>query len=107
LTLDCGGMFRAAGIAWMGASVSPERLQRLVDELGVGLSAQGFAHERRAFLPHITLARRCRRPGDFTLAVPIRWTVARIALYASELASAGPWYRELAGWPLGGCAAAD
>ena len=102
LIMDCGGMFRAAGIAWIGASVSPERLQRLVDELGVGLAAQGFAHERRAFLPHITMARRCHRTSDSTVASPIRWTVARIALYASELTSGGAQYRELAGWPLGG-----
>ena len=107
LTLDCGGMFRAVGIAWIGASVSPERLQRLVDGLGIGLSAQGFAIERRAFLPHITLARRCRRPGDFAVATPIRWTIARIALYASESTPDGSRYRELAAWPLEGRVTAD
>ena len=101
LTLDCGGMFRAAGIAWIGASESPGELQRLVQELGVGLAAQGFALERRAFRPHITLARRCRTPAKITIAAPIDWAVGRIALYASEPASGGPSYRELAGWPLG------
>ena len=101
MTMDCGGMFRAAGIAWMGASVSPERLQRLADGLGVGLLAQGFAHERRAFLPHVTMARRCLKPATIEIAVPIAWTIRRIALYASEPASGGPSYRELASWPIG------
>jgi 2'-5' RNA ligase len=101
LALDRVGTFRGAGIAWAGTSMPPAGLLHLVRRLGEALSASGFAIEQRAFHPHVTLARRCRRPGGGAAAAPIAWTVARLSLNVSERASAGPRYRELAGWPLG------
>jgi 2'-5' RNA ligase len=101
LTLDQTGTFRGTGITWAGASAPPADLLQLVRRLVDALVADGFATEPRAFHPHVTLARRCRKPGSGAIAVPVAWTVARLALNASELSAAGPRYRELAGWPLG------
>jgi len=101
LTLDRTGTFRGSGIAWLGASATPRELVELVQRLRDALMAEGFAFERRAFQPHVTLARRCRMPGDVRSAPPIAWNVSRVALYASEPGSDGSRYRELAGWPLG------
>jgi 2'-5' RNA ligase len=101
LTLDRTGTFRGSGIAWTGASAMPRELGELVQQLRDALTTEGFALDRRAFQPHVTLARRCRKPGKIQIASPIAWNVSRIALNASELGSDGSRYRELASWPLG------
>ena len=72
LSLDCTGMFRGSGIAWAGASATPPELAGLVARLREALVAEGFALERRAFQPHVTLARRCRKPGSIRIAEPSR-----------------------------------
>ena len=100
LTLDCTGTFRGTGIAWAGASSTPPSLAQLASNLADALAAQDFAVERRAFSPHVTLARRCNAPGLANLAAPIAWTVTRLALDASEPGSGASRYRRLASWPL-------
>ena len=102
LTLDRTGTFRGSGIAWAGASATPRELGELVQQLREALTAEGFALERRTFQPHVTLARRCRKAANVGIVAPIAWNVAGIALNASELASGGARYRELADWPLNG-----
>ena len=101
LTLDRTGTFRGSAIAWAGASATPRELVELVQQLRDALMTEGFALERRAFQPHVTLARRCRAPGNIQLAAPIAWNVVGIALNASEPGSGGSGYRELGSWPLG------
>jgi 2'-5' RNA ligase len=101
LSLDCTGMFRGSGIAWAGASATPPELAGLVGRLREALVAEGFALERRGFRPHVTLARRCRKPGGIRIAEPVAWIAAGMALNASELRSDRSRYRELASWPLG------
>ena len=107
LTLDRAGTFRGTGIAWAGASSVPPRLAELARTLADALAAQDFPVEQREFSPHVTLARRCKAPGLASLAVPIGWTVTRLALDASEPGSGGPRYRELATWPLAAPVAAN
>lgn len=101
LTLDRIGTFRRTGIAWVGASVAPDELSRLAHSLADALATHDFPLERRAFLPHVTMARRCCRRCDLAPRVPIAWTVNRMALNVSEPSPAGPRYRELDGLPLG------
>ncbi len=100
LMLDRAGTFRGTGIAWAGAS-SPPPLIELARSLADALAAHGFPSERRAFSPHVTLARRCKAAGLAALAAPVAWAVTRLALDVSEPGSAAPRYRELASWPLG------
>jgi len=102
LLLDRVGAFRDAGIAWAGASATPPELERLVQLLSSALAKEGFPTERRTFQPHLTLARRCQRPAGAGVAVPIAWSVTRIALNASETLRSGARYRALADWPLDG-----
>jgi len=101
LTLDRAGAFRGSGIAWAGASATPRELGELVRQLCDALTAEGFAIEHRTFQPHVTLARRCRKPGRIQIASPIAWNVSRVALNASETLPDGPRYRALADWRLG------
>jgi RNA 2',3'-cyclic 3'-phosphodiesterase len=100
LTLDRPGTFRGSGIAWAGPSSVPTALVKLARNLDEALSAAGFRTERRAFHPHVTLARRCRKsPGD-ALPAPIAWTVTTVALNQSEPGSGASRYLELSSWPL-------
>jgi 2'-5' RNA ligase len=101
LTLDRIGAFRGTGIAWAGASTAPAELERLVASLASALADAGFPTERRAFRPHVTLARHCLVSVSAALEAPVAWSVARVALNASETLPGGPRYRELAAWPFG------
>ena len=101
LTLDRVGAFGDGGIASAGASAPPRELQRLVQLLTGALAQEGFPTERRAFHPHVTLARRCRRPVGTGTIVSIAWSVERITLNASERSPRGPRYCELGAWPIG------
>jgi len=101
LTLDRIGAFGDGGIAWAGTSAPPRDLERLVQSLTGALAKEGFPTERRAFHPHVTLARHCRRPAGSGTVVSIAWRVEQITLHASELSPHGPRYRELGVWPLG------
>ena len=96
LTLDRAGTFRGTGIAWAGASSPPPPLVELAQSLADALAAHGFPSDRRAFSPHVTLARRCKAPGLAVLAMPVAWAVTRLALDVSEPGYAAPRYRELA-----------
>jgi 2'-5' RNA ligase len=102
LTLDRVGAFRSAGIVWVGAATLPPELERIVRELNGELSNAGFPTERRAFQPHVTLARRCRKAANPELAAPIPWRVESVALNVSESLRGGVSYRALAEWPLPG-----
>lgn len=100
LTLErIGGT--AYGIAWLAPDAVPAALRHLHDALAAELEAAGFPRERRMFRPHVTLARDCVRSAQRGAIPPIGWTVGRLALVASTLASGGSRYREFAHWPLG------
>jgi 2'-5' RNA ligase len=101
LTLDTRGSFRGTGIAWAGPSIVPAELELLAQRFAGALGARGFAVERRAFHPHMTLARRCRTPEHATIAPPASFRVMRVVLDASESVEGGVRYRELASWALG------
>lgn len=105
LTLDALGVFREAGVAWAGTHAVPDDLQRLFERLRALLRAAALPTERRAFHPHVTLARRCVRGLPDSAMAPVAWRVESIALMASETLPEGPRYRELASWPLAGAIA--
>ena len=61
ITLDAYGWFPGKGHErlWYLTGNGPEAAE-VSDELGEALTENGFAVEGRAFIPHITLARRCK-----------------------------------------------
>ncbi len=101
LVLDHTGGFRDAGIAWLGARSTPPELEQLVGALRSALGAEGFPVDARAFRVHVTLARRCRKRVHATAVATIVWRLERMTLTASDLASDGSRYRDIAAWPLG------
>lgn len=110
LALSGVGMFDRRGVpATLWAGVAPaEPVRTLHNKVDQAAARVGIEPERRAFHPHITLARLGRGIGavDAFLAKsggvtspPFR--VDRITLYESRLAPAGAEYTALEHFPLG------
>lgn len=100
LALDRLGEFRAGGIACIGAAEVPPALSEIAQRLARALSAAGFDVERRAYAPHLTLARKCRRLPADAREVRIAWRVDELALVESALHPRGPSYRDDSRWRL-------
>lgn len=109
IAVDGVGRFERNGrTAALWAGVSPrtplEALHRKIDH---ALVRAGFAPERRAYLPHITLARFGRGGGDVEtflarhagLAGP-RFPVSDFVLFESHLGKGGARYEAVARYPL-------
>ena len=84
---------------------TPEAGQAIVERLWAGLESLGFVREVRPWRPHLTLARRLRRPPPENLAFATvenqgdeqAW---RLALVESSTHPDGVRYRPLADWGL-------
>jgi 2'-5' RNA ligase len=73
---------------------------QLVLDLQQGLKACGFQPEKRAYSPHVTLARKSGPVQGFALQEPLQWRSREFVLVASEDTGAPPRYRVLKRWPL-------
>ena len=110
LSVDGVGMFeqRNGGALW--AAVRPkEQVAALAAKVERACLGAGLEPERRAFHPHITLARWNRRNAALAaafiernraLATPA-FAVDRFILYESRLSRHGAHYDEIAAYPLG------
>jgi 2'-5' RNA ligase len=109
LALDGVGRFdhRRGGALWAG--VAPrDQLKALAQKVEHACQAAGLAPERRAFHPHITLARwgkaapnlgpLIERHGGLNSAP---WQVEEFILYESRLGRDGAHYEAIAAFPLG------
>lgn len=94
------------GAVWAG--VTPhEPLEKLHNKVDQALVRAGLEPERRAYLPHITLARLNRSSGPIggfleqagDLASPL-FTIDRFALFESDLTAERAVYSILADYPL-------
>jgi 2'-5' RNA ligase len=91
---------------WVG--VSPDEAVRLLyNKIDRVLQRVGVPPETRAFLPHITIARFGRTPGDVgrfmeSASMPsVLSAFQEFCLYESSLGSDGPIYSIIARYPLG------
>lgn len=101
LVLDRPGHFAGSGVAWLGASAMPPQLPVLHGRLADAARRGGFRVERRAFRPHVTLARDCVRPSLSMPSEAITWHVDHLALVRSHLARGGSRYEVVARVRLG------
>lgn len=99
---------RNSGALWAGVEPKPP-LAALAAKAERACQSIGLAPERRAFHPHVTLARwkgrRTREVHDFLerragLASP-PFAVDRFILFESHLSRHGAHYEEVAAYPLG------
>jgi len=109
LSLDGIGRFdrRNGGSLWAGVTPKPP-VAALAAKVERACTAAGIAPERRAFHPHITLARYHRRSAAAADALTARnraitsppFDVTRFILYQSHLSRHGAHYEEVAAYPL-------
>jgi RNA 2',3'-cyclic 3'-phosphodiesterase len=100
---------RRARVLWAGLADPDGRFPPLVSRLD-GLLADHFVEEKRAFTPHLTLARLNPSvdvgnyaPGLVGTEVASRtFPVDRLVLYRSHLSPQGARYEAQASFPLGG-----
>lgn len=78
-------------ILWAGVSGNLASLHRLQKQVVQTMEPLGFPDEKRAYRPHITLARKCRQQ-NFVLTTEmasffhhIEWKVEQIACYETKL----------------------
>jgi 2'-5' RNA ligase len=101
-------------VLWVGLAEAPADLRRLHQALTAELSARDIAFDLKPLVPHVTLGRardsleraaslrlhaallRSRLPAD------LQAEVSRFVLMQSHLSPAGPEYRVVAEFPLGG-----
>lgn len=100
LLFDHVGYWPRPQILWSGPSVVPEALLELVMALGERLRRCGFRPEKRPYAPHITLARRARKVGGYSLEQPIFWPAREFVLALSD-PNLTPRYQVVGRWPLG------
>ncbi len=81
---------------WLGLRPTPE-LTGLAEAVRTQLDARGCSYDRKAFRPHITLARRARLPEGALpgLAFPLPATARRVTLFKSTLTQEGARYKPL------------
>ena len=95
-------------IAYAGTTKVPQGLLGLVSALQSALFAGGFAFDRQAYVPHITLVRKARCPapsielrtGLPELAQPIVWPVREWLLVKSGQANGRSGYTPIGRWSL-------
>lgn len=100
LDIDEMGVWRHNGIGWVAPSVTPVALADLYARLSVWLESIGFALEKRAFKPHVTLLRKGRGDADTVAIDPVRWAVNDFVLVQSIPGEAGTRYEILGRFPL-------
>ena len=101
LQMDYLGGWSRAGIQWLGTSRIPDVLSGLVHNLAAALEPCGYQAEKRPFVPHVTLARKVRRPKTKAGLEAIRWSVQDFVLIESVAVEGGTRYDVLQRWPLG------
>jgi RNA 2',3'-cyclic 3'-phosphodiesterase len=93
---------KRARILWLGVRPDP-RLQRLYEGIDKALEGLGLEPEKRAFKPHITVAR-IKRPELIDLqgvegpvgAAPLLLEIKEVTLFLSRLSPKGAEYERLA-----------
>ena len=97
--LDRLDVWPRARVVVAAPSAPPPALIELQAELRGRLGAAGFRVDAHPFRPHVTLARDAPAAPRATLAPPVAWPLAELALIASQAAPGASRYRPLARWP--------
>lgn len=85
LTLNQYGYWQRARTLWLGIKETPPELAELARDLGRISHELGLPRRRRAFIPHMTLARKVNRLTPREPPSPMHWPVSEFALVESVL----------------------
>ncbi len=101
LAIDEVGYFPRPGILWVGPGETPQPLDRLARDVQTAARRAGLQIEKRAFRPHITLARRCDSPPPLSARPPaFEMRFDDFALFESVGGRRGVRYEVIGRWPL-------
>ena len=87
-------------LRWLGVENPPIELEQLVLRLNHRLIAEGFKPERRPFLPHVTIARKCSQVSIAEQIEPLSWTVHDFCLIKSTGSDGDSNYEIIERWAL-------
>jgi 2'-5' RNA ligase len=102
LKLNRIGYWKRPKVLWSGPDVCPEPLSQLVIDLQHTLRECGFRPEKRAYKPHVTLARKANEITANPLVKPLFWNPNRFVLAGSTSSSNSPRYRVINQWDIMG-----
>lgn len=85
LTLDQYGYWQRARTLWLGLQETPPALAELARDLGRVSDELGLPRQRRAFIPHMTLARKVNRLTPRDPPRSMHWPVNEFVLIESVL----------------------
>jgi 2'-5' RNA ligase len=103
LLLNRVGYWPAPGIYWLGTSSDTAELAALARKLGSIGQEFGARRERRTYVPHVTLMRRCGSPPPAPVHEPdIEIALEDITLFESRSGRSGVVYEPLLTWSLSG-----
>jgi RNA 2',3'-cyclic 3'-phosphodiesterase len=92
-------------VLWVGIECAGGELSRLATDVDTWLEELGFAREKRAFNPHLTLGRVKSGAADVLEGLPAvelgECSVTEVVIYRSVLRREGAEYTSLAQIPLG------
>ena len=100
ITIDSCGRFAGARVGWIGCSALPGPLDRLHQDLGRQLMRCDYMPERRAFRPHVTVARKLGSAPSPIEFETLRWKVDNFVLLESRAAEQGVKYHVVETYPL-------
>lgn len=101
LVLDQLGIFRRAGVLWIGATIIPAALRNFHQALLDELEGADIGHDRKAWRPHLTLYRRLRNKPVIGETVAVTWQLNQYSLIESINVKNGVEYHRLGNWKGG------
>jgi 2'-5' RNA ligase len=101
LVLDRFGIFRHAGVLWIGTTIIPAALQSFHQALLDELERADIGYDRKAWEPHLTLYRRLRKRPVIMETVPVTWQLNQFSLIESINVKSGIEYCRQGCWKSG------
>ena len=100
LDIDRWGYFPRPQVLWLGAEQIPDALGHLVESTGACVKNVLPEYRYKKFIPHATVYRRARHPGNIDPFEPLAWHIDRYVLVESITRPEGVEYRVIRDWPL-------
>ncbi|MDT8320690.1 MAG: hypothetical protein RQ826_09225, partial [Xanthomonadales bacterium] len=99
--LDTLGVFRRAGVCWLGASEVPRELVAFRALLAAALDGAEICFDQKEWKFHLTLYRGLRKPRPILHPVAIEWQLSGFDLIESVSTQSGVEYRSIGHWQAG------
>ena len=98
IVMDRYGLFRRAGVLWLGASEVPSPLASFQQSLVDALLAEGIGYDKKAWNFHVTLYRKMRKSAPIMDPEAIEWSLDGFDLIESVSVRSGVEYHSIGHW---------